>query len=156
MNPIYYFGYGSNLWLDQMRRRCPGSEFVSVAVLSDWKWIICERGFANIIKSPGDIVYGFVYTLNPSDEKILDGFERAYQKYLLNIDLMENRASINGLVYVCDLLITEGIVKEEYIVRMNHAIKDAEEKGIPKEYVMKYLRPFIPLNDIAPVIVQEM
>ena len=35
-NITVYFGYGSNLWLDQMRRRCPDSKYIGVASLSDW------------------------------------------------------------------------------------------------------------------------
>lgn len=31
-----YFGYGSNLWIDQMNRRCPENKFVGVGLLPDW------------------------------------------------------------------------------------------------------------------------
>jgi hypothetical protein len=31
-----YFGYGSNVWIDQMNRRCPESRYVGTAVLQDW------------------------------------------------------------------------------------------------------------------------
>lgn len=31
-----YFAYGSNFWLDQMNRRCPGSKFIGTAILHDW------------------------------------------------------------------------------------------------------------------------
>jgi hypothetical protein len=31
-----YFGYGSNIWLDQMARRCPQSKFIGVGSLADW------------------------------------------------------------------------------------------------------------------------
>jgi gamma-glutamylcyclotransferase len=152
MNPNYYFAYGSNIWLEQMRYRCPASEFVDIGILSDWQWFISGRGYANVRRSAGDVVYGFVYTLTPNDEEILDGIEgvpkQHYQKQLLNIDLMGKRVSIKGLVYVDDLRMTDGVVKEEYIARMNYAIKDAEEKGIPKEYFEKYWRPFVP-NVIA-------
>lgn len=36
MSPTIYFGYGSNLWLDQMKRRCPDNQYVGVGVLADW------------------------------------------------------------------------------------------------------------------------
>ena len=31
-----YFAYGSNLWIDQMNRRCPENKYVGVGVLHDW------------------------------------------------------------------------------------------------------------------------
>jgi len=31
-----YFAYGSNLWLDQMERRCPESKFIGIGLLDDW------------------------------------------------------------------------------------------------------------------------
>jgi len=31
-----YFGYGSNLWIDQMNRRCPENKYVGVGLLEDW------------------------------------------------------------------------------------------------------------------------
>ena len=34
--PTLYFGYGSNMWLDQMNRRCPENKFMGTAVLYDW------------------------------------------------------------------------------------------------------------------------
>jgi len=33
---ITYFGYGSNIWLEQMRKRCPESQFIGVGILSGW------------------------------------------------------------------------------------------------------------------------
>ena len=35
-----YFGYGSNLWLDQVTRRCPKSKFTGLGRLRGWKWFI--------------------------------------------------------------------------------------------------------------------
>jgi gamma-glutamylcyclotransferase len=72
-----YFGYGSNLWIDQMTRRCPDSKLVRLGILRDWKWIINGRGYANVIEPPKDVVYRLVFEISPSDvdEALLDGFE---------------------------------------------------------------------------------
>src|SRR6266540_2732199 len=106
MDPkIIYFAYGSNMWLDQMRQRCPECHFLGVGILSGWwdstngifvrmhvslttflhrKWIINVRGYANIIPSKKDIVYGFVFELTQADERKLDKFEgKQYER--LNI-----------------------------------------------------------------------
>ncbi|KAF5879268.1 uncharacterized protein Bfra_006474 [Botrytis fragariae] len=44
-----YFAYGSNLSLSQMQTRCPDSTCVGIGVLQDYRWIVNQRGYANII-----------------------------------------------------------------------------------------------------------
>lgn len=92
--PTIYFGYGSNLWRHQMRKRCPTSKYLGIARLKGYKWIIYDRGYANIVEimdeedttSKHDYskeVWGLVYSLEPSDEARLDvneGVPIAYDK----------------------------------------------------------------------------
>ncbi|OKL60905.1 hypothetical protein UA08_03120 [Talaromyces atroroseus] len=94
-----YFAYGSNLSYGQMRQRCthaPGHSATprALARLDGWKWIICDRGYANVIPpaelrigefqrvwadSPatekGDTVYGLLYDMAVEDEMLLDRYE---------------------------------------------------------------------------------
>ncbi|KAM7205235.1 hypothetical protein V8F33_001066 [Rhypophila sp. PSN 637] len=50
-----YFGYGSNLWHKQMAQRCPGAEFLGIARLRGYQWMINKRGYATIAKvDPSD------------------------------------------------------------------------------------------------------
>jgi gamma-glutamylcyclotransferase len=49
-NKTLYFGYGSNLWRHQMHNRCPNSTYLGIARLNDFKWIINERGYANVVE----------------------------------------------------------------------------------------------------------
>ncbi|PGH02328.1 hypothetical protein AJ79_07668 [Helicocarpus griseus UAMH5409] len=94
-----YFAYGSNLSPTQMRQRCIYNPDISarplaIARLDGWKWIICERGYANVlppnsISSPAqskdgdgdqeshsdDVVYGVLYEMTREDENLLDGYE---------------------------------------------------------------------------------
>jgi len=145
MAPPLYFAYGSNLWLDQMARRCPGSIFVDVAVLRDWKWFICTRGYANVIPSLGDVVYGMVYSLTPANEDSLDTCEGVPYSYVKQMHEVEMDGSlVKVLVYVDEIRQHEGKIKEEYIARMNHGIRDALDKGMPQWYIEKYLEPVIP------------
>jgi gamma-glutamylcyclotransferase len=142
MAPTLYFAYGSNLWLDQMARRCPGSAFVGVAALKDWKWFICTRGYANIIPSPGDVVYGMVYTITPANEESLDGYEGVPYSYVKQMHGVEMGGSVvEALVYVDVVRLEPGNIKVEYITRMGHAIADALGKGFPEWYVEKYIKP---------------
>ncbi|KAG6860592.1 hypothetical protein C0995_009482 [Termitomyces sp. Mi166 len=145
-----YFAYGSNLWLDQMSRRCPESTYVGTAILSQWKWIICSAGYANVITSTDDIVYGMIYTLTPDDEVKLDGYEgvpQNYLKYTLPVKVLKGNDQgtlIDALVYVDVERLEEGVPRHEYIARINHAFRDGKNEGIPQEYIDKYIRKFIP------------
>lgn len=154
--PSLYFGYGSNLWLHQMAQRCPGSPYVGTAALHNWRWIINTRGYATVVPSKGDIVYGLVYKLADEDEQALDVNEGvssgSYVKRTLDIVLFpegdggevdaEGRM-VEGLVYVDEARTNESLPNEEYVHRMNMGIKDATQKGVPKWYINNFLRPFI-------------
>ncbi|RDB21100.1 Gamma-glutamylcyclotransferase [Hypsizygus marmoreus] len=156
-----YFAYGSNLWLQQMKLRCPGSKFVGIATLRDWKWIINTRGFANIVPSDGDIVHGMIFELIPHDEDKLDRYEgvpRAYIKRTIPVEFIgdtgygvniEGTTFIDALVYIDEIRVADGVPKAEYIGRINMGILDALQSGIPRTYVDEYLRRFIPADSLA-------
>ncbi|KAG6827362.1 hypothetical protein H0H92_012100 [Tricholoma furcatifolium] len=133
-----------------MMQRCPGSVYIGTAILSEWRWIINIRGYANIIPSPNDKIYGMVYTLTEDDENKLDGFEgvpRNYEKKILAVEMLkgENKGTlVDALVYVDVQRLDEGLPPQEYIRRLNHAFKDGEAEGIPQEYIEKYVRKFVP------------
>jgi gamma-glutamylcyclotransferase len=118
MAATVYLGYGSNLWLHQMSTRCPNSTYLGIARLNNYRWIINDRGYANIVEvlkssptssqnsaSPGkgskgskysDVVFGLVYTLTPSDEARLDkneGVPVAYTKEMLQCDFWSSNTS---------------------------------------------------------------
>ncbi|OCK93298.1 uncharacterized protein K441DRAFT_565764 [Cenococcum geophilum 1.58] len=104
-----YFGYGSNLWLHQMQLRCPTSQYLGVARLSNYRWIINDRGYANVVErgdtaeaeaeaadqaaaeasnssataaaAAADAVYGLIYSLLPPDEARLDVNEGVPEAY---------------------------------------------------------------------------
>lgn len=72
-----YFGYGSNLWKSQMLSRCPTSEYLGIARLDNYRWIINDRGYANVVSTVNgttskEVVWGLVYRLQKSDEEHLD------------------------------------------------------------------------------------
>lgn len=87
----FYFAYGSNLHLKQMKRRCPNSKYIGKARLVDYRWQINERGYANVIEAEGHWVDGLVYEINPADEAKLDINEgvskNAYTKRQLEVQL---------------------------------------------------------------------
>lgn len=122
---------------------------------SDRCWIINQRGYANVIPSSGDYVYGFIFELNPKDEAALDRYEGAPDIYGKEIHPVQSRMSpgdgetatkkpIDTLVYIDTVNTSPGVPKTEYIHRINMAVKDGLENGVPQSYVDKYIRPFIP------------
>ena len=134
-----------------MNRRCPDNKLVGLGSLRGWKWIIDTRGYANVVRSPEDLVYGLVYELSPTDEAKLDGVESTYAKYTLDIKLLlgghEENPTVQSLVYVGEERTEVGEPWKEYIHRMNQGIKDATERGLPRWYTDKYLRRFIPAEE---------
>ena len=70
-----YFAYGSNLDPDQMARRCPNSIAVGPASLADHAFRIGARGYATVIPSPGDTVWGGLWEVSDSDLARLDTYE---------------------------------------------------------------------------------
>ena len=134
-----------------MNRRCPENRFVGLGILRGWKWIIITPGYANIVRSPEDLVYGFVYELSPSDEEKLDGFEgvpRYYTKHIMEIELQsendKEKSVEQALVYIDMEITEEGEPREEYIHRINKGVNDAVPRGLPEWYIDKYIRRFIP------------
>lgn len=90
----FYFAYGSNLSTTQMSGRCSHSPTtslpVAIARLDSHAWIICTRGYANVVRLPSPsappsspasstdpttVVYGLLYNMSPDDEASLDLYE---------------------------------------------------------------------------------
>jgi hypothetical protein len=141
--PTLYFAYGSNLSLRQMRNRCPGSFYHGFGILQNYKWLINERGYANVVQSKtttakgqGDHVEGMLYTLTTEDERRLDaaeGVPHVYEKHVLPIMLVgssevehnndqnktdkqakdEKSRWVDALVYVDVERIGEGQIRDE-------------------------------------------
>ncbi|KAI8675207.1 Gamma-glutamylcyclotransferase [Fusarium keratoplasticum] len=94
----YYFAYGSNLHLEQMKRRCPGSKLIGSAKLWHYRWQINERGYANVMEADGHWVEGLVFEINQRDESRLDVNEgvskNAYQKCYMTVMLRRAESSL--------------------------------------------------------------
>lgn len=82
----FYFAFGSNLSTTQMAIRCQHDQQssipVAVARLDSYKWIICQRGYANVVSLPADTpasdettVWGLLYNISAEDEARLDLYE---------------------------------------------------------------------------------
>ncbi len=140
----YYFGYGSNMWDEQMQRRCPQSKKIGVARLRGYRWIISARGYANIVESRQDEVEGMLFELTSTDEASLDTYEGVASGSYRKIDLpVEHEGrTLDTLVYLAPVT-AEGTPKREYIQRINSGLADA---NLSDAYVSRYVRKFIPIK----------
>jgi gamma-glutamylcyclotransferase (GGCT)/AIG2-like uncharacterized protein YtfP len=137
-----YFAYGSNMWEEQMKKRCPQHEKLGRAKLTGYRWIITTRGVANVVKSAEHAVEGTLFQISEADEDALDKSERvaqgAYRKENLTVEW--SGENLVALVYV-DPITQPGPPKEEYIDRINKGVIDAQ---LTNDYVNTQIRPIIP------------
>lgn len=204
-NGTFYFAFGSNLSPSQMRLRLESdpksSQPIAIARLDAYAWIICARGYANVVRLPAmnsashaNTVWGVLYNLSTEDEARLDMFEGHseyrnpkpeinpipkeqqeipylqgswdYNKHYLPLTVTkwlvnpnhygvevpnwnkdhQEPTSIRGLVYVDELRTQPGTINREYIGRMNRAIREGTELGVPIDWVEEVLRTFVPPN----------
>ncbi|KAL2864889.1 gamma-glutamylcyclotransferase family protein [Aspergillus lucknowensis] len=206
-----YFAYGSNLSPTQMSIRCIHNPSLSatpvaIAALDDWRWLICQFGYANVVPPPGlrvgrqvtegsavpesvspslpgGGVFGVLYEMDWEDEEVLDGYEGVdgcatlsggegevpgsirpteqgdglYNKWYIGARIVRwldegyrerNGFEVGGkvrvLVYIDELRVRVGDPKDEYIPRMNRAIREAVELGFPEDWAEAVMRPSLP------------
>lgn len=206
INGTFYFAYGSNLSPRQMSLRLAAdansSKPIAVARLDAHAWIICERGYANVVAQPEtdeatdeNVVWGLVYNLSAADEARLDMFEGHddhrnpqpqlnpdpsgqrkkpylqggwdYNKHYLPVtvtkwlidpevvgiqasDWSTNTQGVKGpnsirvLVYVDEFRTQRGTILQEYIGRMNRAIRESVDLGLQQRWVDVVMRRQIP------------
>jgi hypothetical protein len=85
-----YAGYGSNLWIEQVSRRCPEADIIGAGHVPD-----CQLRFAyyaTIKETVGCTTPVAVYRLNPRDIFAMDRFEglgRSYDRYLVTVTMAD-------------------------------------------------------------------
>lgn len=161
---VLYFAYGSNLSTEQMRTRCPTSTAIGLGFLPGWRWLINERGFANVLPpsspapTPADAaggVFGLLYLLPPRDEESLDVFEGvpdSYDKVQCQVRWVRDGDAkeipgggqvVTSLVYVDEKRVQESEPRDEYIGRMERGIEDVVRNwGMEEEYANRVMRRY--------------
>ncbi len=107
---MYYFAYGSNLNWPQMQRRCPSSQFVTIAKLPGYEFGITRHsrlrdcGTANVYPVAGKEAWGAVYEVSDADLVVMDSFEDGYHREILSVYAPGNISqALQVLVYVADI-----------------------------------------------------
>ena len=124
-----YFGYGSNMDVDQMAQHCPDAELLGVARLAGWSFHMDSNGYATIDQDGGS-VEGALWRVTPAHERALDGYEGLdrglYHKTDVRVEL--GGSSVDAFVYVSDKLpLTMETFRPEYIEKVAAA---AEALGL--------------------------
>ncbi|KAJ6263129.1 hypothetical protein Dda_1689 [Drechslerella dactyloides] len=152
---VLYFAYGSNLSFAKMRRECPTARFCTRAYILGHRWFISSRGFANIVASPADLVWGNLYVMERGSDIPTDGqsrtelpdgrfrFNLTYIKQYMDVKVPCNTMccvrDLRALVYVDLLNRTEGTPGLAYVAQVREGIRDAALKGMPFSYIRRYM-----------------
>lgn len=136
-----YFAYGSNLSHAQMIKRCPQGEALGPATLTGYRWYITERGFASLLPSTRDRVFGLVYSISDTDEIALDHYEGialgAYVKSEVTVRFKGE--DMTCMLYI-DPITQEGRPAKRYAAAIRQGISDAK---LPADYVQQYLEKYL-------------
>lgn len=99
-----YVAYGSNLNLEQMKRRCPRARVVGKGEIRDYELLFRghrESAVATVEPKKGESVPVLVWEISPEDERSLDSYEgypRLYGKKNLEIQTENGCESIMAYV----------------------------------------------------------
>lgn len=94
----YYFAYGSNTNLKQMKQRCPRAKAVGVFTLNDFALMM--RGVADIEQVSGARCHGVLWKISSACEASLDraeGFPHFYGKE--TIEVYQGSRAVQTIVY---------------------------------------------------------
>jgi len=118
---ILYFAYGSNMSAARMKQRLGWEAPRRVATLRDFQLVFDQAGFndpswspANIRSDHGGLVEGIVYEVEEKDLKILDGYEKYYQR--LEVKVMAAQEKIlDAVTYLSKKPLGEKPPTQEYL-----------------------------------------
>ena len=123
MKTTLYAGYGSNLNMKQMERRCPNSKLVTKSVIPDWTLVF--RGVADIIYRKNSKLNIGIYEITKECEHSLDkyeGFPLLYNKKYFKIELNGQKEDV--LTYVMNPKYSLGPPCEKYFKIIVEGFKD--------------------------------
>lgn len=83
---MLYIAYGSNMNIDQMAYRCPGSKVVCKGMLYGWKLVFNVHADIIPTSNDEDTVPVLVWKIAPEDWKRLDMYE-GYPKYYVKQEI---------------------------------------------------------------------
>lgn len=138
----YYFAYGSNMDLEQVKERKISYRQREKAILKDYTLLFNKESFnqygetyANIQSKKGSILEGILYSIDDRGLGILDKFEGApihYKRQKVQV-ITTNNETIEAIVYIANKeYIGKGKPTKEYL---NHLL--AGKDLLTEDYFIK-------------------
>lgn len=130
----YYLAYGSNLNLNQMKRRCPNAKKVGTFLLKGYE--LEFRYYLTIKESPNSEVPLGIFEIDDKDEIALDryeGYPTHYRKEYLEVEL--NGKPIKALVYIMNEEIRGVMVPDTFYLRV--CLEGYKDFGFNTSYLFK-------------------
>ncbi len=110
----YYLAYGSNLNMEQMKRRCPDAEPVCAYILLNYQ-LVFRRGYLTIEPKEGAEVPCGIWLISDSDERSLDryeGFPTFYKKEYFSVLVPDPDELTGKLVTALAYIMAPGYKKQ--------------------------------------------
>lgn len=98
---MYYFAYGSNLNIDEMRLRCPNAKYIGCGVIDGYK--LNFRYYLSADKNESHKIYVGIWEIKDADLKALDyyeGYPTLYDRIAVNCTVCLDKTVVNGYLYV--------------------------------------------------------
>jgi hypothetical protein len=130
-----YFAYGSNLDEQQMEERCFTAAIYGLAYIEGYQFVINGRGVASISEKPQGIVEGVLWTITPSDERLLDWYEGVPSGYYMKDCLMVTDKTSGGMVEALVYISTDSDLGQPRPGYLERIIRAAEHHGLSESYV---------------------
>lgn len=141
---FYYFAYGSNMNLAQMKQRCSSAKVIGIARLPGYKvefygysanW---DGAQETVVPDPQSEVWGVLYELQVFDWDALDGYQDArsdglgqYFHYPVEV-IDREQGMIKAIIYKKNILNEAKPPSAEYL---DFIMQGAKEQGLPEEYL---------------------
>ena len=146
-----YFAYGSNLWIGQMRQRCPSTRIEGIATLPAYRlWfpVRSERwggGVASITEDSQARVEGVLYRISWGDLKVMDRYEGVDVALYTRIELpvLSANDTLQAWTYVSR--IDDGAPFPTTSDYLNTILRGAREHGLSSDW-LAFLKGF-PVED---------
>ena len=133
---VLYFAYGSNLKWSRMRQRVPSARREAVAFLEHHRLACNKRGRdgsakANLVRAPGDRVWGVLYRIEKVHLAVLDRFEAGYERVEVEVRTTTGGAH-RASTYRSDRITGDPTPFDWYRAMI---LEGAQEHGLPEEYL---------------------
>lgn len=123
---MLYFAYGSNLCVEQMRRRCPGALYLRPARLVDHRLSFSGNtetwgggGCATVAFAPGEVVFGAIFSMTDDCWDQLDHYE--------------------GVPWLYERSVRHVVYSEREVVRTTTYVRPADPPTPPSERYVRHI-----------------